>query len=70
MTDNNTDNHSSTDMDEPGGAVGAPGAHLKILYWNVHGIHSRTAGDKYKDTTFLGLVSHYDVVCLNQYKIV
>ena len=39
---------------------------LKIIYWNIHGINSRSIGVKSKNPEFLKIVSHYDIVCLSE----
>ena len=39
---------------------------IRILYWNIHGISSRTTGEKNNDQQFLNVVSKYDIVCLSE----
>ena len=40
--------------------------HLKILYWNIHGIHSSVTGEKNKDPQLLEIVSRFDIVCISE----
>ena len=39
---------------------------LRCLYWNMHGIYSRTIGDKNDDPDFLKIISSFDVVCVSE----
>ena len=39
---------------------------LRCLYWNIHGISSKTLGDKNDNTEFLDIISSYDVICLSE----
>ena len=39
---------------------------LKVLYWNIHGIHSTTIGEKQKDPKFQEVVSHHDIICISE----
>ena len=40
--------------------------HIKVLYWNIHGIDSQIVGEKQKNSTFLDIVSQYDIICISE----
>ena len=40
--------------------------HIKVLYWNIHGIDSQVIGEKQKDPKFIEIVSQYDIVCISE----
>lgn len=40
--------------------------HIKVLYWNIHGIYSRVIGEKNKDPDLLNILSQFDIVCISE----
>ena len=40
--------------------------HIKVLYWNIHCINSRTVGEKQKDPKFLEIISQCDIICISE----
>ena len=43
--------------------------HLKVLYWNIHGIHSRTIGEKNQDSQFIDTISGFDMYASVSYTL-
>lgn len=39
---------------------------LRILYWNIHGISSKSSGEKNKDPEFLKIANLFDITCLSE----
>ena len=39
---------------------------LKCTYWNIHGVSSKSLGDKTKNTDFLKVVQNTDILCLSE----
>ena len=39
---------------------------LKCTYWNIHGVSSKSLGDKTKNKDFLEMVQNTDILCLSE----
>ena len=39
---------------------------FNILYWNIHGQHSRTVGDKFIDKDFLQICNGHDLIGIGE----
>ena len=42
------------------------GQNIKVLYWNIHGIYSRTIGEKNENKDLLNIVSEFDIICISE----
>ena len=40
--------------------------HVNCLYWNIHGISSKTLGEKTKDKKFLEIISAFDIIGISE----
>ena len=39
---------------------------LKCMFWNIHGIHSKTLGNKTSNPDFLNIIQDYDIIGLGE----
>ena len=40
--------------------------HIKVLYWNIHGIYSRAIGEKNQDKELIRIVEEFDIICISE----
>ena len=39
---------------------------LRFIIWNIHGLNSKTLGNKLDDNEFLAEVKTHDIICLTE----